>query len=149
MRFKCSRRLRSSASGSTAGCTNAYTINRMAARLPPTSASSNFQSASSSFNALPHTDEESGTQVEQEGTPCGNAPWSVQDLLVPHDLLSYKMVRDSAMVCARRRHRIAQHANPPAFAGNFVVNAGSGKISCVPGSFNDWGVKYRRIVLSR
>src|SRR5208283_2548475 len=102
MRFKCSRLFRSSASASTAGRTNAYTINRMAARHPPTSASSNFQSASNSFNALPLAHGEFGTAVvEREGTPCSSTPGLMQGLLVLHDFSSYKMVRDSAKLCAQ------------------------------------------------
>src|SRR5271157_375129 len=83
----------------------------MAATPPPTTASSNFQSASNSFNALPLAGEKYGTDAGREGKPCGNSHSSAEGLLVPLELLSYRNARDCAKSRARRMHRIAQHAN--------------------------------------
>src|SRR5208283_1973123 len=83
----------------------------MAAMPPPTTASSNFQSASNSFNALPLAVEKHGTESGREGMRCGDAFESTQGLQIPHYLLSYRNAGDCAKSGAWRMHRIAQHAN--------------------------------------
>src|SRR5208337_5673246 len=83
----------------------------MAARPPPTTASSNFQSASNSFNVLPLGCKKNGTDAGREGRPLSNSLESAQGSLIPHDLLSYRNARDCAKSGEGRMHGIAQHAN--------------------------------------